>query len=196
MANFRAIGALSATLVGLIRDRYPRDEFGTALDVQLYQSRNFDEGKIKDGFSVYLYRVAINGSVRNLTLRRTPDGRRFRPSLPLDLYYMITPWADDAQRQHRMLCWAMRMVEDLGVLSASHLNHYIAEPDTFAPAESIDIICEPLALNDYLTIWDRLRTLPLSATYVVRMVLVDSDVAVDDGPPVQTRRFDLGEVVA
>ena len=193
MANFRAIGALSATLVGLIRDRYPRSEFGPSLDVQLYQSRDF-EGPMKEGFSVYLYRVGINGSVRNLTFRRSADGHRFRPSLPLDLYYMITPWAEDAERQHRMLCWAMRMLEDVGVLSSSHLNHYIAEGDTFAPTESLDIICEPLALNDYLTIWDRLRTLPLSATYVVRMVLVDSDVTVEDGPLVQTRRFDMGEV--
>jgi hypothetical protein len=109
---------------------------------------------------------------------------------------MITPWAEDAERQHRMLGWAMRMFEDVGVLSSSHLNHYIAETDTFAPAEGADIICEPLALNDYLTIWDRLRALPLSATYAVRMVLVDSDVAVEDGPLVQTRRFDVGEVVA
>jgi len=196
MANFRAIGATSATLAGLIRDRYPRSEFGTALDVQLYQTRNFEGPPMKDGFSIYLYRVAINGTVRNLTYRRTPDGRRFRPSLPLDLYYMITPWAEDAERQHRMLCWVMRMLEDVGVLSSSHLNHYVAETDTFAPTESVDIICDPLALNDYLTIWDRLRTLPLSATYVIRMMLVDSDVSVDDGPLVQTRRFDMGEVAA
>ena len=94
-----------------------------------------------------------------------------------------------------MLGWVMRMLEDVGTLSSSHLNHYIAETNTFAAVESVDIICEPLALNDYFTIWDRLRTLPLSITYVLRMVMVDSEVSIQDGPLVQTRRFDMGEVI-
>jgi hypothetical protein len=195
MATYRAIAATGKTLAGLIQDRYPRDEFGTSLDVQLYQTRDF-ETPMGDGFSVFLYRVAVNGSMRNMTFRLSPDGRRFRPSLPLDLYYMITPWAQDTERQSRMLGWMMRMLQDVGQLSASHLNHYLSETDTFAPTESVDIICDPLVLNDYLTLWDRLRTLPPSATYVLRMVLIDSDLSTTDGPPVQTRRFEMGEVTA
>jgi hypothetical protein len=127
---------------------------------------------------------------------RSPDGRRFRPSLPVDLHYMVTPWARSAGQQHRMLGWAMRMLEDLGTLSASHLNHYIAETSTFAPTEAVDIVCDPLALNDYLTLWDRLRTLPASASYVLRMAMLDSTVEISDGAPVRTRRFDMGEVAA
>lgn len=191
MANHRAIAATSTALAGLLRDRYPRDEFGQGLDVSLYQTRDF-ESPMQDGFSIYLYRVAINGAVRNLTLRRSPDGRRFRPSLPLDLHYMITPWAQDVERQHRMLGWVMRLMEDTSVLSAGHLNHYMPETDTFAPHEGIELVCDPLSLNDYLTLWDRLRPrLPASATYTLRMVLIDSDLHVDDGAAVQTRRFDL-----
>lgn len=195
MANYRAIGATSAALAGLIRDRYPRDEFGAGLDIELYQTRNF-ENPMQDGFSIYLFRVAINGAVRNLTLRRTPDGRRFRPSLPLDLHYMITPWAQDVERQHRMLGWVMRMLEDISVFSAGHLNHYLTKTDTFAAHEGLEIICDPLPLSDYLTLWDRLRPrLPASATYALRMVLIDSDVHVPDGALVQTRRMDMGETV-
>lgn len=195
MASFRAIGALGAALAGLIRDRYPRGEFGASLNVQLYQTRDF-ESPMKDGFSVFLYRIAINGTIRNLTVRRTPDGQVFRPSLPLDLFFMITPWAEDAERHHRMLGWVMRTMEDLAVLSPSHLNHYIAETDTFAPTESVDIICEPLALADYFTIWDRLRTLPTSATYALRMLRLDSETPVGEAPLVQTRRLEFGEVSA
>jgi hypothetical protein len=195
MANYRAIAAVSSALQGLIRDRYPRDEFGTGLEVELYQTRNF-ETPMQDGFSIYLFRVAINGAVRNLTLRRTPDGRRFRPSLPLDLHYMITPWAQDVERQHRMLGWSMRMLEDVGVFSAGHLNHYLTETDTFAPHEGLEIICDPLSLSDYLTLWDRLRPrLPASATYALRMVFIDSDIYVEDAGPVQTRQLDMREMV-
>lgn len=190
MANYRAIAATSTALAGLLRDRYPRDEFGDGLDVSLYQTRDF-EAPMQDGFSVYLFRTAINGAVRNLTLRRSPDGKRFRPSLPIDLYFMITPWAQDTERQLRMLGWAMRLMEDTGVLSAGHLNHYMPETDTFKPHEAVELICDPLSLADYLTLWDRLRRLPPSATYALRMVLIDSDVTIEDGPAVQTRRFEV-----
>jgi hypothetical protein len=195
MANFRAVSATSEALAGLIRDRYPRDEFGTGLGVEIYLPRHFDL-PMAEGFSVCLLRVAINGGVRNLTYRRDPDGRRFRPSLPLDLLYLITPWAKEGGTQHRMLGWVMRMFEDLGTLSSSHLNHYVAEPDIFAPNESLDLICDPLALNDYLTLWDRLKFLPPSATYAVRMVMLDSQTSMVEGPPVQTRSFAMGEVAA
>lgn len=195
MARYQAIAATSNALLGLLRDRYPRDEFGASLDVQLYQSRDF-EAPMREGFSVFLYRVTINGAVRNLTLRRAPDGRRLRPSLPLDLHYMLTPWAEDGERQQRMLGWAMRFMEDLGVLTAGHLNHYVTETDIFAPHEGLEIICDPLALGDYLTLWDRLRPrMPASATYVLRMLLIDSDVRVDEGPLVQTRRFEMEKPV-
>ena len=194
MGDYRAIAATSTTLAGLIRDRYPRSEFGTALEVELYQTNNF-VGPMKEGFSVFLYHVTINGERRNMSFRSTPDGSRFRPSLPLDLHYMITPWAETTERQHRMLGWVMRMMEDVGVLSASHLNHYIAETDTFSMEESVNIICNPLPLNDYFTIWDRLRPkLPPSVTYLLRMVQVDSDVKVDDAPLVQSRSSDMGEI--
>jgi Pvc16 N-terminal domain len=195
MANYRAIAATSTALAGLIRDHYPRAEFGAGLDIQLYQTRDFED-PMQNGFSIYLYRVAVNGAMRNLTLRRTADGRRFRPSLPLDLYYMVTPWAQDIERQHRMLGWVMRLLDDTTVLSAGHLNHYLAETDTFSANEGLEIVCDPLTLSDYLTLWDRLRPrLPASATYVLRMVLIDSDVHVPDGAPVQTRRLDMGQVV-
>jgi hypothetical protein len=194
MANYRAIAATSEALKGLIRDRYPRDEFGSGLEIALYQTRDFDE-PMTEGFSIYLFRVAINGSVRNLTFRRSPDGQRFRPSLPLDLQYMITPWARDGAVQHRMLGWVMRMMEDIGVLSAGHLNHYLTQADTFGPNEALELVCDPLTLSDYLTLWDRLRPrMPVSATYTLRMLLIDSDLMVGEGVPVQTRQLEFGLV--
>lgn len=94
-----------------------------------------------------------------------------------------------------MLGWVMRMLEDISVLSPGHLNHYLPQTDTFGPNEGIELVCDPLTLSDYLTLWDRLRPrLPASATYTLRMVMIDSDVYLHDGELVQSRRFDLGEV--
>lgn len=194
MATHRAIAAVGATLVGLIRDYYPRSDFGSALEVSLYQTRNFD-APMTDGFSVYLFRVAINGSLRNLPPRRAADGRMFRPSLPIDMQVMVTPWAADAQQHARMLGWVMRMLADVSTLNASQLNHYVPEIDTFAPDEALEVVCDPLSLADYLTLWDRLCTFPTSASYVLRMLRLDSDIEISEGTRVRTRRFDMGEVV-
>jgi len=174
MANYRAIAATGTALAGLIRDRYPRDDFGTGLEIVLYQTRDF-ESPMQDGFSIYLFRIAVNGAVR-------------------DRHFMSTTWAQDVERQLRMLGWVMRLMEDTSVLSAGHLNHYLVETDTFAPNEGLEVVCDPLSLTDYLTLWDRLRPrLPASATYVIRVVLIDSDVPVTDAPLVQTRTFDMAE---
>jgi hypothetical protein len=194
VARFLAIGATSTALTGLIRDHYPRDQFGSTLDVALYQARDF-ETPMREGFSVFLYRVTVNGTVRNMTIRRSPDGRRFRPSLPLDLHYLVTPWAEDVEQQHRMLGWVMRFIEDQGALSAGHLNHYVAETDIFNANEGLEIICDPLALTDHLNLWDRLRArFPISVSYTLRMLSIDSDVELQDaGPFVQSRTFRMGE---
>jgi hypothetical protein len=58
LANYRAIATAGAALIGLIRDRYPRPEFGIGLEIDLYQTRNF-ETPMLDGFSV---QFAGNGS--------------------------------------------------------------------------------------------------------------------------------------
>ena len=196
MANYRAIAACSAAMAGLLRDRYPRAEFGEGLDISLYQTRDFGS-PMTDGFSIYLFRVAINGTVRNTPPRRAPDGRRYRPALPVDLQFMITPWAREVERQHRMLGWVLRTLEDTALLSAGHLNHYLAESDTFRANEAIELICDPLSLTDYLTLWDRLRPqLPASATYTLRMVQLESELAMGEEALVQTRVFGLGEVTA
>jgi len=196
MATHRAFAATSAALLGLIGERYPRADFGSSLELQLYQAKDF-ESPMNEGFSIFLYRVTVNGNVRNLGQRRAADGTRFKPSLPLDLHLLLTPWAQDAERQLRMLGWAMRFVEDLGILGAGQLNHYIAETDTFRPDETVELIADPLALADYLNLWDKWKhKMPTSMTFVARVLMLDSDIAIEDGALVQTRRFAAGEAAA
>jgi len=194
LAKPRAIAATSTALLGLMQDKYPRGEFGPALDFKLFQGKDFDTG-MAEGFTLFLYRVSVSGSTRNLPYRRDADGRRYRPSMPVDLHYLLTPWATDGEKQQRMLGWAMRFLEDLGMLGAGQLNHYVAETDTFGKEEGIEVICDPLPLADYLNVWDKLKTkMPPSITYLVRMVTLDSDVLIDDRRLVQTRQFDVGAV--
>jgi hypothetical protein len=191
MARAQGIAAVSATLMGLLRDRYPRDEFGPSLAFELYQARNF-ENPMKEGIAICLWRVAPNVNRRNFSTRTDRFGRRFRGSLPLDLFYLIVPFAEQAERQQRLLGWLMRDMHELGPMAPTQLNHYLAESDVFAEAESLNAVAEPLSVADYLTLWDRLKRLPPAATYVLRMLLLDSETALDEYPLVEERAFDMG----
>lgn len=195
MARSQAIAAVSATLLGLLRDSYPRDEFGPSLTFELYQPRNFDD-PMREGIAICLWRAAPNGNRRNFPTRTDQFGRRLRGSIPMDLYYLIVPFADQAERQQRLLGWVIRAMHELGPMVPTHLNHYLAESDTFAEAESLDAVPEALSVGDYLTLWDRLKRLPPAATYLVRLLLIDSDKPLDEYPLVEERNLDFGTVAA
>jgi hypothetical protein len=193
MAAAQSIAAVSAVLAGLLQDRYPRKDFGPALPIKLYQPRNFDDA-MKEGIAVCLWRIVPNVNRRNPGPRTDAAGLRFRPSLPFDLYYLIVPFAEDAERQQRLLGWVLQAMHDLGPLGAPQLNHYLAESDIFGPEETIDAVADPLGVGDYLTLWDRVKRLPPAASYVVRMVLIDSQIGLDEAALVQERRFDMGVI--
>lgn len=190
MAKDRAIASVGRALTKLLQEHCPAALSANA-SFTLYGPADFED-PMKQGLSLMLYRVAISSTPRNRSARRDMDGRQWRPSLPLDLHYLLTPWSSTAEGQHLLLGWAMRFLEDHNVLPAGILNAYDAEPDTFGPDEAVELICEPLALQDHLQIWDKLKTkMPVSVSYVVRMLLLDSTQALGTAPAVRTREFVL-----
>lgn len=195
MASYEAIAAAGQAIIGLLGDACPKPEFEGAR-FSLYQIKDF-LSPMEEGLSLFLYRIAVNGSRRNLPPSVGADGRRYRPPLPLDLHYLLTAWGKTAEKQQLLLAWAIRMLQDVPILHASLLNDYAADAQTFRPGETIEIIFDPLNLQDM----SNLATLtklnpPLSVTYVIRMVSVESKVALEEAEPVQTRAFDLGKVRA
>src|SRR5262245_11022355 len=104
MASHLAIAAVARTILRLIEQQCPRDEFTAAPTFGLYHSHDFGAATISEGFSLMLYRVTVN-SARNQPPRRGPDGVKHRPALPLDLHFLLTPWASEAERQLRLLGW-------------------------------------------------------------------------------------------
>ncbi|NTU85365.1 MAG: DUF4255 domain-containing protein [Chloroflexales bacterium] len=192
MATYRAIAATSQAVLGLLEEACPRDEFADAR-FRLVQSSDFqsETPALGEGITLFLYRVAVNGSARNLPPRTGPDGRRFRPSLPLDLHYLLTAWGRSVEQQQRLLGWAVRTLEDTAILPSGLLNHYGPEATTFRPNEAVELVFEPLSLQDFNNIWEGLRPF-LSVPYLARMVAIESDVQLTEAGPAQTRAFSLG----
>jgi hypothetical protein len=192
MATWNAIAATTRAILGLLEDAYSRDEFGKLAFAPAHVSEFAAEKVPADGFTLCLYRVAVSGTVRNLPPRVGPDGVRYRPSLPVDLQYLLTPWAGDVETQQRLLGWGMRQLEDNAILPAGLLNRFLKESDVFGPNETVELIFEPLSLGDFTNVWDKLKPrMQTSASYVARMVLIDSEVELREGKPVTTRVFDM-----
>jgi Pvc16 N-terminal domain len=193
VARRYAITAVGNAILDLLRDSLPKDEFGT-LPFPLLQSVDLQKGLTGEGVGLYLYRIGVNGTRRNLPPRVDANGKRYRPSLPLDLYYLLVPWAASAERQQLLLGWAMRTLENTPILPAGLLNQHGPRHDIFAANETVELVCDPLNLQDLQNVWEGLKpSVPLTVAYVARMVALDSDVEMVDAPPVQSRGFDHGK---
>ena len=97
MAQYAAIRAVGESVLALMREACPLG------DLQLDASAKFELASLgrltdpqappSDGFYLVLWRVGIGGMPRNLPPRRHRDGRLFKPSLPVDLYFLLLPVA-------------------------------------------------------------------------------------------------------
>ncbi len=193
MATNYGIASVSQTMLGLLSDACPRADFPNA-QFELCEMNNFQQ-PMAEGISLFLYRVALNISRRNMPPRTGLDGRRYLPPLALDLYYLLTAWSASAAQQQWLLGWAMRTLDDTPILHAGLLNHYAARPDTFRPEETVDLICDPLSLPDSYSVWEIFKpNVPLVVNYIARLVAIESPVEFPEAEPVQTREFTFTKV--
>src|SRR5438876_9550859 len=151
MATYQAIAATGEAILGLLEAARPKPEFAN-IQFALYQASNFQTPMV-DGVSLYLYRISTNTTRRNLPPRTDAQGRRYRPSLPLDLHYLLTPWARTAARQQRMLGWCMRIREDTAILPTGLLNRYGTEAESFRPNATVELASEPTSSQAMINIW-------------------------------------------
>jgi len=198
MAQYAAIRAVGESVLELMREACPVAELqlGASPKFELASLGSLTDGQAPpaEGFYLVLWRVGIGGSPRNLPPRRARDGRIYKPSLPVDLYFLMLPVAAKADKQTQMLGWALTFLHQLPALSGEVINRYtIGSPAVFQPEESVELIADPLTTADYLSLWDRVKTgFQAGMTYVARMVLLDIDQPEPTGALVTERRFGLG----
>jgi len=194
MAGYPAIAATSEAVLGLLQSAAVGGEFD-GVEFAHYQAGDL-ASPMTEGVSLYLYRVTVSAN-RNLPARLGSDGRRYRPPLPLDLHFLVTAWAETAVRQQRLLGFAIRTLEDTPILPVGVLNQHGPEPDVFRPDEAVELVFESVTVQDTAYIWDVAQTKEQpSATYVARMVEIESQVAVDEVGLVQTRALEYAQVAS
>ena len=190
MATYPAIAATSEAILGLLRNAAVGSEFA-GVSFEHYQATNL-QSPMSEGISLYLYRVTVSAN-RNRPARTGRDGRRYGPPLPLDLHYLTIPWAGDAIKQQRLLGFAVRVLEDTPILPAGVLNQHGPEPDVFRPEETVELVYELVSMQDLSEVWkvSQSKEQP-AATYVARMVEIESERPVEEAGLVQTRELALG----
>jgi hypothetical protein len=130
--------------------------------------------------SVFLYRIDFNKAMRAAwSAVGSLDGRAH---LAVDLHFLLTPWADNAEHELRILGKAMQCLEARPILAGPLLY-----PDAaWGPNESLQVVQEDIPTETIMRTFDSLPTdFRLSVPYVARIVRIDSRHA-HPAPPVTT----------
>ncbi len=191
MATYHAISAIGQAIVSLLKTARAASEFPN-IDVRLFQAKDVQNVGDWEGVSLFLYRVPVSSARRQMPAPIAPSGRPYRRPLPVDLYYLLTPWAKTAEMQHLLLGWAMRTIEDSPSLPIALLNSHFPNEQPFRMGETVELIHDTLTVTDLNAIWEILgkHNVQVSAAYCVRVVPLDSQIEqLPEGAPVQIRQF-------
>jgi hypothetical protein len=187
MATFRGLAAVGTGVLALLEDAWARDPFvGDTMETDLVRAEDLKERPFEFGVTVYVYRVAVNGTQRTTA----PSLPRRRRPLPVEVDFVVTAWGPSAERELELLGWCMRAIDDEPLLSPAVLNR--AVPGVFAAGETAELAANPLPLDEYYRLWDALPwDYQLSAAYTARVVRLESERAVTEAGPVLERDLDF-----
>lgn len=97
------------------------------------------------------------------------------PSICLDLHYLVTVLAGNADTSHRLLGWVISVLNDTPVIMASALNAFSATGPVFRDDERVELVWQPLSLSDPYIAWPAPAQRPApSVSFVARAVRIDS----------------------
>lgn len=176
MGTFTAISAASRTIerlltAGLAVDEPVVDKITTAV---LVRSDDFDTGNVasvlvqRPRLSVFLYRVEINATMRpGWSAVGVHDGRAH---LPLDLHYLLTPWSDNAEEEHRILGSALATLDATPIAQGPLL----APDDGWTMGDAIQLTVEDLTGDTLTRTFESLQSdFRLSMSLLARILRID-----------------------
>lgn len=197
MAGFAGVAAVGKSLERLLNAAFEEEQQDVnqqrwlvpnkKTKAVLVRTADFEENAVgtsigPPALSIFLYRVDFNKTMRAAwSAVGSQDGLAH---LPLDLHFLLTPWADNAEFEHRILGKAMQCLETTPILSGPLL--YPSLFTNWAPNESIQVILEEISTEALMRTFDSLPTdYRLSVPYIARITRLDSRHASVD-PPVTT----------
>jgi len=194
MAGFGAVSAVGKSIERLLNAAFLAEQpISDALPTTavLVRTEDFDPTNAavsipQQGLTIFLYRVDFNKTMRAAwSAVGSVDGKAH---LPLDLHYLLTAWAPNAEHEHLIVGRTMQVLETTPIFSGPLL--YPADPTVqtaeWKPNEAIQLLLEEIPTEALMRIFDSLPgDYKLSVPYIARVVRVESRVA-EPAPPVTT----------
>lgn len=181
MASFAGISAAGKSLERLLTACFTEEQPvpGKQTRAVLVRTEDFTLTNNALGFTtpaltVYLYRVDFNKTTRAAWSGVGHlDGRGH---LPLDLHFLLTAWADNAEYEHRIIGKTLQCLETTPIL-----NGPLLYPDPladWAPNEAVQLVLEEISTEAVMRTFDSLPTdYKLSIPYIARVIRLDSKTA-------------------
>jgi hypothetical protein len=191
MADFQAIGAVSATLRLLLEDRMELPDVHGTVSVTISTPREEDaQNNGNSRVNLFLYRVTENGNLKNQEIPgRGPVGSYGHPPLSLDLHYLLTAYGataamendTDERPAHYLLGSAMRVLHAYPVITRGvrtirePAGEQILDQSLQDEFERVKLYLDPLSLDDLSKVWQTLMlSYQLSVAYKVTVVQIEN----------------------
>jgi Pvc16 N-terminal domain len=184
MAGYKSVAAAGKSIERLINACFSSGEpvEGKATRAVLVRTEDF---KVAGGataitfpaLSIYLYRVEFNRHMRAAwSAVGSQDGLAH---LPLDLHFLLTAWADNAEHEYQIVGRAMQCLEERPILSGPLLY----PTGEWATGEAIQLVLEEVGTEAVMRTFDSLTAeFRLSIPYVARIVRVDGSTPAPSPP--------------
>jgi hypothetical protein len=177
MANLASIAATGRSIERLLNQAFsepPVPVGGRTTRAFLVRTEDFDQTTNtsilqRPALSIFLYRVDFNKTMRAAWAGATFHDRR--PHLPLDLHFLLTPWAENAESEHAILGRAMQCLDGTPILSGP-LLHASGE---WAVNEAVNLVLDEISTEAVMRTFDSLPTdYRISVPYIARVVRLDA----------------------
>jgi hypothetical protein len=181
VANFASFSAVGLSLERFLSASFLADPpvSGSTTTARLVRTEDFDPKNLalipKPFLSIFTYRVDFNKTTRaGWSAVGHLDGRA---RLPVDLHFLLTPWASDADSELRILARAMQALDATPILSGPLLLPL----GEFGTGESVQLVLEDVPTEAVMRTFDSLPTdYKLSVPYIARVVRLDARAARPD----------------
>jgi len=176
MADRLGIEAVGLSVVRLLNLCFEEDQpiSGSRTKAVLMRTEEFDIANRPDDMtlpmvSIFLYRIDLNRYTRaGWSAVGHQDGDIH---LPLDLHFLLTPWAGNAEFEYRLLGHTMTCLERIPILSGPLLYPTAG----WQPHEAVQVCIPEITTEDLMRTFDSLPVnYKLSVPYLARVVRIEA----------------------
>jgi hypothetical protein len=194
MSDFTAIRAVSASLQALLEDHITHNLEpqlnGVPIDLRSPKEMLDDNNAV--GISLWLYRIARDGSTLNNLPERPRPNQELRPPIPVNLYYLVTPMVHDAEARQALIGRVVQTLNDHPRLSGTDLQDTLTGSN-----QELRISFDPLPMEELARFWTALQdSFQLCVSYEVQLVTIDSDHEPMQTPPVMVKDATYSRVLS